>query len=86
MYAYRIYDEKRGIWFQDNDDDGESAAGSRMLHLVVVASLCELDVHDGREERHGGGVAVVGRHSPRTRSLQAHQQRHAKRSREVWIR
>ena len=72
MYAYRIYDEERGIWFQDNDDDGESAAGSRMLHLVIVASRCEVDVHDGREERHGGGVAVVGRHSPRTRSLQAH--------------
>ena len=34
MYAYRIYDEKRDVWIQDNDDDGESAAGSRMLHLV----------------------------------------------------
>ncbi|KAK8800078.1 hypothetical protein WA588_002894, partial [Blastocystis sp. NMH] len=39
MYAYRIYDEERGIWFQDNDDDGESAAGSRMLHL-----MCMMDV------------------------------------------
>lgn len=27
MYAYRIYDQERDIWFQDNDDDGESAAG-----------------------------------------------------------
>lgn len=35
MYAYRIYDEQRGVWIQDNDDDGESAAGSRMLHLVI---------------------------------------------------
>ena len=34
MYAYRIYDDKRDVWIQDNDDDGESAAGSRMLHLV----------------------------------------------------
>ena len=66
MYAYRIYDEDRGIWFQDNDDDGESAAGSRMLHLVVVGSLFEVDVHDGCEERHGGSVTLVGRYSPRT--------------------
>lgn len=34
MYAYRIYNEAKGTWYQDNDDDGESAAGSRMLHLV----------------------------------------------------
>lgn len=39
MYAYRIYDEKRGVWIQDNDDDGESAAGSRMLHLVRTALM-----------------------------------------------
>lgn len=39
MYAYRIYDEERGVWIQDNDDDGESAAGSRMLHLVGTASV-----------------------------------------------
>ena len=34
MYAYRIYNEDRDSWTQDNDDDGETAAGSRMLHLV----------------------------------------------------
>ena len=39
MYAYRIYDEERGVWIQDNDDDGESAAGSRMLHLVGNAPM-----------------------------------------------
>ena len=36
MYAYRIYDQQRDIGFQDNDDDGENAAGSRMLHLVSI--------------------------------------------------
>ena len=34
MWAYRIYDEKRGVWLEENDDDGESAAGSRMALLV----------------------------------------------------
>lgn len=41
MYAYRIYDEERGVWIQDNDDDGESAAGSRMLHLVGNTLMSE---------------------------------------------
>ena len=36
MYAYRIFDEKRGVWIEENDDDGESAAGSRMALLVIV--------------------------------------------------
>ena len=36
MYAYRIFDEKRGVWIEENDDDGESAAGSRMALLVTV--------------------------------------------------
>ena len=35
MWAYRIYDEKRGVWIEENDDDGESAAGSRMALLVM---------------------------------------------------
>ena len=39
MYAYRIYNEVKGIWYQDNDDDGENAAGSRMLHLVVSLKM-----------------------------------------------
>ena len=34
MWAYRIYDENRGVWIEENDDDGESAAGSRMALLV----------------------------------------------------
>lgn len=34
MYAYRIYDGN--VWLQDCDDDGESQAGSRLLHLLQV--------------------------------------------------
>jgi len=34
MYAYRIYDGN--VWLQDCDDDGESQAGSRLMHLLQV--------------------------------------------------
>lgn len=34
MYAYRICDGS--VWLQDCDDDGESQAGSRLLHLLQV--------------------------------------------------
>lgn len=34
MYAYRINDGN--VWLQDCDDDGESQAGSRLLHLLQV--------------------------------------------------
>ncbi|KAJ6636353.1 Protein IMPACT-A [Pseudolycoriella hygida] len=34
MYAYRIHDGN--VWIQDCDDDGESQAGSRLLHLLQV--------------------------------------------------
>lgn len=36
--AYRIQRED-GVVFQDNDDDGENAAGSRMGHLLQVMDV-----------------------------------------------
>lgn len=36
----RIYSEERHTWLQDCDDDGETAAGSRMLHLMQVNQSC----------------------------------------------
>ena len=36
MYAYRIYVDQRKAWLQDCDDDGETAAGGRMLHLLEI--------------------------------------------------
>lgn len=34
IYAFRIHDGN--VWLQDCDDDGESQAGSRLLHLLQV--------------------------------------------------
>jgi len=36
MIAYRFEDEKTGNIISDCDDDGETAAGSRMLHLLTL--------------------------------------------------
>lgn len=40
MTAWRIRLEN-GVQFQDYDDDGETAAGSRLLHLLTVCSFLE---------------------------------------------
>ncbi|XP_068581460.1 protein IMPACT isoform X2 [Cebidichthys violaceus] len=34
IYAYRIYCEDKNSFLQDCEDDGETAAGGRMLHLL----------------------------------------------------
>lgn len=43
MCAWRIRqqssDNQRDIIFQDSDDDGETAAGSRMLHLITIMDV-----------------------------------------------
>lgn len=39
MYAYRIFKTETKTWFQDCDDDGETHAGSRLLHLLQVCLL-----------------------------------------------
>lgn len=36
MYAYRLWNEGRNSFLQDCDDDGETHAGSRLLHLLQV--------------------------------------------------
>ena len=63
MWAYRIYDENRGVWIEENDDDGESAAGSRMALLVsdyLNEEWFKVEYYE-RQKRDGGGVAMVGR-------------------------
>ncbi len=40
VQAYRIYCEDRGIFLQDCDNDGEAAAGPRLLHLMEVRNKC----------------------------------------------
>lgn len=39
MYAYRIQTGDQGILLQDCEDDGEDAAGGRMLHLLQVLDV-----------------------------------------------
>lgn len=39
ILAYRIYVESRGEYRQDCDDDGESAAGGRLLHLLQIMKV-----------------------------------------------
>ncbi|KAH0617765.1 hypothetical protein JD844_016338 [Phrynosoma platyrhinos] len=41
IYAYRIYCEDKHTFLQDCEDDGETAAGGRLLHLMQI-----LDVHN----------------------------------------
>lgn len=36
VMAYRIYNEENNAYIQDCDDDGENAAGSRLLHLLQI--------------------------------------------------
>jgi hypothetical protein len=37
--AWRIRDESSGTTYQDSDDDGETAAGARVLHLMQLMGL-----------------------------------------------
>ncbi|XP_006016446.1 protein IMPACT isoform X1 [Alligator sinensis] len=36
IYAYRIYCEDKQTYLQDCEDDGETAAGGRLLHLMQI--------------------------------------------------
>jgi putative IMPACT (imprinted ancient) family translation regulator len=41
IMAYRIAAPgKPGVFYQDFDDDGEAAAGGRLLHLLQVITHC----------------------------------------------
>lgn len=37
--AYRIQDPHKNVTYQDNDDDGEAAAGGRLAHLLQVMDV-----------------------------------------------
>ena len=39
MFAYRVYREDVKSFSQDCDDDGETQAGGRLLHLLQVGSM-----------------------------------------------
>lgn len=39
IYAYRIYCEDKHSFLQDCEDDGETAAGGRMLHLLQILDV-----------------------------------------------
>lgn len=39
VMAYRIFCENRNSFIQDCDDDGEAAAGSRLLHLLQILDI-----------------------------------------------
>ena len=39
MIFFRIYCESKDSWIQDCDDDGETAAGGRLLHLLQVCVI-----------------------------------------------
>lgn len=39
ILAYRIYVKDRDAWLQDYDDDGEDAAGGRLLHLLQILDI-----------------------------------------------
>jgi len=44
MYAYRIYNPDKKSWLQDCEDDGETAAGGRMLHLLEIVEATNIVV------------------------------------------
>ncbi|XP_075272419.1 protein IMPACT isoform X1 [Opisthocomus hoazin] len=39
IYAYRIYCEDKHTFLQDCEDDGETAAGGRLLHLMQILNV-----------------------------------------------
>ncbi|XP_051930283.1 protein IMPACT [Hippocampus zosterae] len=39
IYAYRIYYEEKNSFLQDCEDDGETAAGGRLLHLLQILDV-----------------------------------------------
>ncbi|XP_015281020.1 PREDICTED: protein IMPACT-like [Gekko japonicus] len=39
IYAYRIYCEDKQTFLQDSEDDGETAAGGRLLHLMQILDV-----------------------------------------------
>lgn len=83
MNSWRIQGEN-GVSYQDCDDDGETAAGLRMLHLLTVCSVVHffrtiflpfllLTIDHGYMERDCGSEPMVRRNSFGTRPIQTYQ-------------
>lgn len=43
IMAYRIA-QPNGVWAQDHDDDGETAAGKNLLHLMQLVDVVDVVV------------------------------------------
>eukprot|EP00803_Ostreobium_quekettii_P005650 evm.model.scf_985EXC.1 EVM.evm.TU.scf_985EXC.1 scf_985EXC:847-5233(+) len=44
ILAYRIHDTQRNTFIQDCNDDGEAAAGARLLHMLQIADVQDVAV------------------------------------------
>ncbi|XP_077866496.1 protein IMPACT-B-like [Saccoglossus kowalevskii] len=44
IFAYRIQDGEKNSLLQDCEDDGETAAGGRLLHLLQILEVCNVVV------------------------------------------
>lgn len=91
MNTWRIKGEN-GVQYQDCDDDGETAAGLRMLHLLTVCFGCEIhyksitnSADHGCVERYSCGEQMVRRYSPRAGPVQAHQHGSKRCSHQRWF-
>lgn len=72
----------KGALYVDNDDDGETAAGGRLAHLLQILvrscwmqfayKLNVLTLLVGRRECIGGGYTILWRNPLGARSIQAH--------------
>jgi len=41
IYAYRIFHKEKNTWLSDCEDDGEDAAGGRLLHLLEILDVVD---------------------------------------------
>jgi len=57
IYAYRIYNEDSKMWMQDCEDDGETHAGGRLLHLLQIVDVMNVVVV---VSRWFGGILLGG--------------------------
>jgi len=57
IYAYRIYNEDSKMWVQDCEDDGETHAGGRLLHLLQIVDVTNVVVV---VSRWFGGILLGG--------------------------
>ncbi|XP_024519717.1 protein IMPACT isoform X3 [Selaginella moellendorffii] len=84
IMAFRIVLPDKNTVLQDYDDDGETAAGNRLLHLLqIVGAIDVLPLIDFMQG--GGGLEVVWRDPTRSGQIQAHQQCRTVSPREWWI-